>query len=128
LVATVMRTSPTYNLDGRSLEDCLSLFVKLTFKEGEEKQYPNLIEIGKEIVRKCKGVPLIVRTLVGLLYSKDDEREWKFMRDNEIWHLNQMDNEILPALHLSYNQLSFHLNALLIVLFFQRIMNSTVFT
>jgi hypothetical protein len=50
LVATVMRTSPTYNLDGRSLEDCLSLFVKLTFKEGEEKQYPNLIEIGKEIV------------------------------------------------------------------------------
>ena len=128
LVATVMRTSPTYNLDGRSLEDCLSLFVKLTFKEGEGKQYPNLIEIGKEIVRKCKGVPLIVRTLVGLLYSKDDEREWKFVRDNEIWHLNQMDNEILPALHLSYNQLSFHLNALLIVLFFQRIMNSTVFT
>jgi hypothetical protein len=31
------------------------------------------------------------------------------VRDNEIWHLNQMDNDILPALHLSYNQLSFHL-------------------
>ena len=76
--------------------------MKLAFKEGEEKQYPNLLEIGNDIVEKCKGVPLAMRTLASLLYSKVDEREWKFVRDNEIWHLK-------PALRLSYNQLSFHL-------------------
>ena len=108
-VATIMGTTPTYNLDGLSQEDCLSLFVTLAFQEGEEKQYPNLLEIEKEIVEKCKGVPLAVKTLAGLLYSKLDECEWKFIRDNEIWHLEQNEGDILPALRLSYNQLPLHL-------------------
>ena len=108
LVATVMGTTPTYNLDGLSQEDCLSLFVKFAFKEGEEKQYLSLLEIGKEIVKKCKGVPLAVKTLASLLYSKVDEQEWRVVRDNNIWNLEQKD-AILPALKLSYNQLPFHL-------------------
>nr|XP_023902096.1 putative disease resistance protein RGA1 [Quercus suber] len=108
-VATIMGTVPTYHLDGLSNEECMSLFVKLAFKEGEEKQYPNLLEIGNDIVKKCKGVPLAVRTLASLLYSKVDEREWKSIRDNEIWHLKQNEGDILPALRLSYNQLPFHL-------------------
>ncbi|KAL4607938.1 hypothetical protein ACB092_09G211600 [Castanea dentata] len=108
-VATIMGTTPTFNLDGLSQDDCLSLFVTLAFQEGGEEQYPNLLEIGKEIVEKCKGVPLAVKTLAGLLYSKLDEHEWKFIRDNEIWHLEQNEGDILPALRLSYNQLPLHL-------------------
>nr|XP_023882072.1 disease resistance protein RGA2-like [Quercus suber] len=108
-VATIMGTVPTYKLDVLSPELCLSLFVKLAFKEGEEKQYPNLLRIGKEIIEKCKGVPLAVKTLASLLYSKVDEREWKFVRDNEIWNLEQKEGDILPALKLSYTQLPFHL-------------------
>ncbi|XP_050245838.1 putative disease resistance protein RGA4 [Quercus robur] len=109
LVATIMGTARTYHLDGLSQEDCLSLFVKLAFKEGEEKQYPNLLEIGNDIVKKCIGVPLAVRTLASLLYSKVDEREWKFVSKNEIWNLKQNEGDILPALRLSYIQLPFHL-------------------
>ncbi|KAM4080173.1 hypothetical protein ACB094_09G171600 [Castanea mollissima] len=108
-VATIMGTVPTYHLDGLSHEDCMSLFKKLAFKEGVEKQYPKLLEIGNDIVKKCKGVPLAVRTLAGILYSKVDEREWKSVRDNEIWNLEQKQGDILPALKLSYNQLPFHL-------------------
>uniref|UniRef100_A0A2N9IBE3 Rx N-terminal domain-containing protein n=1 Tax=Fagus sylvatica TaxID=28930 RepID=A0A2N9IBE3_FAGSY len=108
-VATIMGTAPTYNLHGLSPENCLSLFEKLAFKEGEANQHRNLLEIGEEIVKKCKGVPLAVRTLADLLYSKVDEREWKFVRDNEIWNLEQEDGDILAALRLSYNQLPFHL-------------------
>ena len=108
-VATIMGTAPTYHLDGLSQKDCLSLFVKLAFKKGEEKLYPTLLEIGDDIVKKCKGVPLAVRTLASLLYPKVDEREWKSVRDNEIWHLKENEGYILPALRLSYNQLSFHL-------------------
>ncbi|KAM4080172.1 hypothetical protein ACB094_09G171900 [Castanea mollissima] len=37
-----------------SEENCMSLFVKLAFKEGEEEQYPNLLNIGREIA-KNKG-------------------------------------------------------------------------
>ncbi|KAK4580601.1 hypothetical protein RGQ29_024298 [Quercus rubra] len=108
-VATIMGTAPAYRLGGLSEEDCLSLFVKLAFKEGEEKHYPNLLEIGNDIVKKCKGVPLAVKTLASLLYAKVDEREWKSVRDNEIWHLKQNEGDILPALRLSYNQLPFQL-------------------
>ena len=50
-----------------------------------------------------------MRTLASLLYPKVDEQEWKSVRDNEIWHLKQNEGDILPALRLSYNQLSFHL-------------------
>ncbi|KAM3691144.1 hypothetical protein ACJW31_09G173300 [Castanea mollissima] len=108
-VATIMSTAESYNLDGLSQKDCLSLFVNLAFKEGEEEQYPNLLEIGKEIVKKCRGIPLAVNTLACLLYSKVDENTWISIRDNEICHLNQKESGILPALKLSYNQLPFHL-------------------
>ena len=51
----------------------------------------------------------MVKTLAGLLYSKVDECEWKFVRDNEIWNLEQKEGDILLALRLNYNQLPFHL-------------------
>ncbi|XP_030926575.1 putative disease resistance protein RGA4 [Quercus lobata] len=108
-VATIMCTTTTYNLEGLPEEDCMSLFVKLAFKVGQENQYPNLLNIGRKIVKKCKGVPLAVSTLASLLYSKLDEHEWMSIRDNEIWNLEQKEGDILPALKLSYNQLSFHL-------------------
>jgi len=62
-IASMMGNVPSYVLEGLSTKDCLSLFVKWTFKEGEEEKYPNLLEIGKEIMKKCQGVPLAVRTL-----------------------------------------------------------------
>ncbi|XP_075636978.1 putative disease resistance protein RGA1 [Castanea sativa] len=104
-----MGTTTTYNLKGLPEEDCMYLFVKLAFKVGHENQYPNLLYIGREIVKKCKGVPLAVSTLAGLLYSKVDEHEWISVRDNEIWLLEQKEGDILPALKISYNQLPFHL-------------------
>ena len=103
-VSTIMDTTSTYNLKGLPEEDCMSLLVKLAFKVGQENQYPNLLNIGREIVKKCKGVPLAVSTLAGLLYSKVDEHEWKSIRDNEIWNLEQNEGDILPVLKLNYNQ------------------------
>ncbi|XVF56226.1 hypothetical protein PTKIN_Ptkin06aG0101700 [Pterospermum kingtungense] len=105
LVATIIGDFPAYNLTGLSQEDCLSLFLKWAFNEGQEKQHPNLVQIGREIVKKCGGVPLAVRTLGSLLYSTMDEREWLSIRDNEIWKLKQRDYDILPVLKLSYDQM-----------------------
>jgi len=105
MVASLMSVDSTYNLEGLSQDNCLSLFVKCAFKEGEDEQNPKLLEIGKEIVGKCKGVPLAVKTLGSLLYLKVDEREWEFVRYNEIWKLEQKESDILPALRLSYDQM-----------------------
>ncbi|CAL8169719.1 unnamed protein product [Prunus armeniaca] len=110
-VAEMMGTIPTsINLEFLSFKDCLSLFVESAFKEGRDKGYPNLFEMGKDIVRKCGGVPLAVKTLGSQLYSKTDEREWKLVRDSEIWKLEgEGAGHILLALKLSYTQLPPHL-------------------
>jgi hypothetical protein len=108
-VAKVMAPGPIHDLIGLPEDDCLFLFLKWAFVEGEEKQYPKLVEIGKQIVKKCSGVPLAVRTLGSLLYSKTEERDWISIRDNEIWNLEQKEDDILPALRLSYNQLPSYL-------------------
>ncbi|XP_061340338.1 putative disease resistance protein RGA3 [Gastrolobium bilobum] len=108
-IASMMENVSSYVLDGLSLENCLSLFVKLAFKEGQENKYPNLVEIGNEIVKKCQGVPLAVRTLASSLFSKFDLDQWEFVRDHEVWNLKQKKDDILPALKLSYDQMPFHL-------------------
>ena len=108
-VASVMSpTGPIHEIKGLPEANCLSLFLKWAFNEGEEKQYPELVDIGEEIVKKCRnGVPLAVRALGSLLYSKTDHRDWISIRDSEIWRQN--GNYIMPLLTLSYQQLPSYL-------------------
>ncbi|XP_035543082.1 putative disease resistance protein RGA4 [Juglans regia] len=108
-VSSVLDPVYTHSVEGLSKEESLSLFVKCAFKEGEDKLYPNLLPIADEIVKKCKGVPLALKSLGGLLYSKVDESEWELVRGNEIWELEENEGGILPALQLSYNQMPIHL-------------------
>ncbi|KAL4607731.1 hypothetical protein ACB092_09G196300 [Castanea dentata] len=108
-VAIAMAPGPIQNIKGLSDDDCLSLFLRCAFNEGEHEPYPKLVEIGKQIVKKCSGVPLAVKTLGSLLYSKIEERDWISIRDNEIWKLEQKEGDILSALKLSYNQLPTYL-------------------
>ncbi|TYI34646.1 hypothetical protein ES332_A03G023000v1 [Gossypium tomentosum] len=90
-------------------ENCLSLFLKLAFKEGEEKQHDNLVKIREGIVQKCKGVALAVKTLGSLLRSTRVQHEWEVVRDSELVKLKQEENDILPALKLSYDHLPWYL-------------------
>ncbi|CAJ1967536.1 unnamed protein product [Sphenostylis stenocarpa] len=110
-VAAMMRTkfSNSYLLECLSQEHSFSLFVKSAFEDGEENKHPELLEIGKEIVKKCGGLPLAVRTLGSSLFSRVDKKEWESIRDNEIWNLTQNEKGILPALKLSYDQLPSYL-------------------
>ncbi|KAK2416897.1 putative disease resistance protein RGA3 [Trifolium repens] len=85
-VASMMGTVPSYVLRGLSKNKCLSLFVKWAFKEGEEEKYPNLVEIGKEIVKKCAGVPLAVRAVGSSLFSKFESHKWKSVSDHGLWN------------------------------------------
>ncbi|PHT54558.1 hypothetical protein CQW23_09020 [Capsicum baccatum] len=108
MAALITGTVPPYYLEGLASDDCLSLFLKCAFG-GQDNMFPNLVEIGKEIVKKCGGVPLAVKTLGRLLYTKTDENEWLQIRDNEIWEIEQKESDILPILRLSYEQMPSHL-------------------
>ncbi|XP_034899021.1 putative disease resistance protein RGA3 [Populus alba] len=107
-VADIMGTTvAAYNPSLLGQKDCLSLFYKCAFKEGQMELYPNLVGIGKEIVVKCKQVPLAVINLGTQLYGKTDAKEWESVRDSEKWE--EEGDGILPALKISYQRLPTHL-------------------
>ena len=125
-VASVMAIRPFHHIKGLPKDDCLSLLLRWAFNRDEEKQYPKLVEIGEQIVNKCKGVPFAVRTLGSLLYSKTKESDWISIRDSDTWKLEQQQEDILPALRLSYDQLPLYLKqCFAYCLFIQRVLDIT---
>eukprot|EP00261_Vitis_vinifera_P037710 XP_019078953.1 PREDICTED: putative disease resistance RPP13-like protein 1 [Vitis vinifera] len=106
-VALIMRSVRIHHLGQLSFEDCWSLFAKHAFANGDSSLHPELEEIGKGIVKKCKGLPLAAKTLGGALYSELRVKEWEFVLNSETWDLP--NDEILPALRLSYSFLPSHL-------------------
>ncbi|KAK9290666.1 hypothetical protein L1049_008839 [Liquidambar formosana] len=108
-IASIMGTIPMYNLNKLPFDDCLSLLMRCAFEEVPEKVHPELVKVGKEIVNKCGGVPLAVITLGSLLHLKTDLREWLNIRDNEMWKLGQKENDVLPALRISYEKMPSYL-------------------
>ncbi|XP_055820169.1 putative disease resistance RPP13-like protein 1 [Solanum dulcamara] len=99
----MMMGSEMILLKSLSEEDCWSLFKTHSFENRDPNEYPELEVVGKQIVGKCKGVPLAVKTLAGLLRSKSKIEEWERLLRSEIWEL---PSDILPVLKLSYNDLS----------------------
>uniref|UniRef100_A0A2N9ELK6 Disease resistance protein RGA3 n=1 Tax=Fagus sylvatica TaxID=28930 RepID=A0A2N9ELK6_FAGSY len=92
--ASMMGTVSPYDLKGLPHKECMSLFVKCAFDEGQASRHANLVEIGDEIVKKCKGVPLGVKSLGSLLYSKLEEPDWLFVKDNDLWKLNKKEESL----------------------------------
>ena len=106
-VARVMRSIRIHHVGRLSPEDCWSLFAKHAFENGDSSPHPKLEEIGKEIVKRCKGLPLAAKTLGSALYSEFRVEEWENLLNSEIWDLP--NDPILPALWLSYAFLPPHL-------------------
>ncbi|XP_030445354.1 putative disease resistance protein RGA1 [Syzygium oleosum] len=100
-ITEIMGAVHPLNLANLSWEESLNLFVKCAFDQGQEKNHPDLMVIGKEIVSKCGGNPLAVKTLGSLLYSKKKNRsDWEYVRDSETW---QLPNDMLTSLRISYD-------------------------
>ena len=108
-VASVIGIDSPYIVEGLKDDESWDLFESLAFKKGEEQMHPNLVAIGKEIVKMCKGVPLVIETLGGMLYFNTQESHWLSIKKNKnLVHLGEK-NDILPILRLSYDNLPVHL-------------------
>ncbi|XP_049379730.1 putative disease resistance RPP13-like protein 1 [Solanum stenotomum] len=103
----LMMANEKISMDNLSTEDSWSLFKRHAFENMDPMGHPELEEVGKQIAAKCKGLPLALKTLAGMLRSKSEVEEWKRILRSETWELR--DKDILPALMLSYNDLPAHL-------------------
>ncbi|KAF2319656.1 hypothetical protein GH714_017863 [Hevea brasiliensis] len=113
-VADIMGTVPSHHLKGLSFNDCLSLFAKHALGRRDFDGHPHLKEIGKEIVKRCRGLPLAVKTLGGLLRTKPNLDEWENILNSKLWDLPEDKSGIIPALRLSYYHLPSHLKQLFV--------------
>ncbi|XVF36521.1 hypothetical protein REPUB_Repub19eG0065100 [Reevesia pubescens] len=109
-VALIMESAYTHQLEGLSDDDCWDLFKQRAFG-CNENEHRNLFPIGRQIVKKCGGVPLAAKTLGSLMRFKREEREWLVVQESDLWDVSQSENGILPALRLSYSHLPSHLKA-----------------
>ncbi|XP_073261984.1 putative disease resistance RPP13-like protein 1 [Populus alba] len=107
-VAKVTQTVITsHRLNVISDEDCWKLFARDAFSGVNSGAVSHLEAFGREIVRKCKGLPLAAKTLGGVLHSVGDVKQWEKITNNSLWGLS--NENIPPALTLSYYYLPSHL-------------------
>ncbi|CAN1190802.1 Putative disease resistance RPP13-like protein 1 [Linum perenne] len=107
-VASIMGTDPPYHLKELAFNGCLSLFAEHGLGAKTFAAHSNLEEIGNKIVEKCRGLPLAVKVMGGLLRGKQDPRLWEEVLNSKIWEFPE-SNGILPALRVSYYHLPSHL-------------------
>ncbi|KAK3122301.1 hypothetical protein QOZ80_8BG0667780 [Eleusine coracana subsp. coracana] len=104
-VASIMGTCPPYGLVSLSEHDSWELFSKKAFSK-EVKMLEELIVIGRRIVNKCKGLPLALKTMGGLMNSKQQTQDWEAIADCNISDTSRGKDEVMSILKLSYKHLS----------------------
>ncbi|CAL1379913.1 unnamed protein product [Linum trigynum] len=96
-----------YPLEGLSTEDSWDLLLKKA--GGEIPTNPVVIKTGKEILAKCREVPLSVSAIASVLVNcQYPENEWPLFLQKELSDISDEGNSIMPTLQLSYNQLPSH--------------------
>ncbi|KAM4072981.1 hypothetical protein ACB094_11G181300 [Castanea mollissima] len=110
LVAEITQTVSPYFLEGLSKKQSWDLFRQVVFRKRQETSNPKLVTIGGEIVNMCQGVPLAIKSIGNMLYFKEKESEWSFVKSNIEANVTQ-GGEILPILKLSYDHLPSHLKS-----------------
>nr|XP_048332772.1 disease resistance protein RGA2-like [Ziziphus jujuba var. spinosa] len=105
----ITSTVEPYMLGLLDKDNSWSLFKKVAFKSGQEPNNSNTVKTAMEIVEKCGGIPLAIRTIGSMLYSKNPETEWSNFLEMEFSRIPQNENDILPTLKLSYDSLPSHL-------------------
>ncbi|XP_059646402.1 putative disease resistance RPP13-like protein 1 [Cornus florida] len=106
-VASVMGAISSHHLEPLLVDDSWSLFASHAFVNGGHMPNSELEKIGREIVKKCGGLPLAVKSLGGLLGPKQDIEHWKKILESKIWGLKEKN--VIPALRLSYQYLPSYL-------------------
>ncbi|CAN4104845.1 unnamed protein product [Withania somnifera] len=93
-------------------EESWLLFCKFAFLSTKGKWNTQLEEVGREIVRKCHGLPLAIKTTGGMLSSKHSLGEWTRICENfreKLVSDSESNISVLASLQLSYDELPSHL-------------------
>ncbi|CAO2211704.1 unnamed protein product [Urochloa humidicola] len=105
-VASIMGTLAPHELAYLSEDDSWKLFTNKAFNNKEAQELPvELFTFGKRIVNRCKGLPLALKTMGGLMSTMHQVQEWETIAESNMGDTIR-GNEVLSILKLSYRHLS----------------------
>ena len=105
-VGQIMKIHPQHHLEKLSKDDCWSIMKKRTFIDGRTPLTLDLEVIGREIAKRCGGVPWVASVLGGTMCFKFDKSKWLEIQNNKIWDLlDEDDSNIFPMLKLCFDHL-----------------------
>uniref|UniRef100_A0A0D9XWE9 Uncharacterized protein n=1 Tax=Leersia perrieri TaxID=77586 RepID=A0A0D9XWE9_9ORYZ len=107
-VADAVKSRFLFNLAFLSEVDSWNLFQQSSGLV-EKDMIAEFIQVGKEIVSKCGGVPLAVKTLAGILSEKKEIHTWRAIRGSNLWNVKDIEDRVFASLKLSYLHLQDHL-------------------
>ncbi|XP_050273410.1 putative disease resistance protein RGA3 isoform X1 [Quercus robur] len=107
-VAEIMGSVSMIDLKKLSKEDCWLVFSKRAFFNRDPRQCEQLEGLGRQIVEKCRGLPLAAKTLGSLMQFKSSIEEWRRVLDSNLWELDieEIKSNVYAPLLLSYYSLS----------------------
>nr|XP_023897638.1 putative disease resistance protein RGA3 [Quercus suber] len=73
LVAKITQPMQLHVLKGLDKQHAWSLFKKTAFEEGKEPKSESFVKIANEILKKCVGVPLAIRTIGGFILYEENQ-------------------------------------------------------
>uniref|UniRef100_A0A6N2K267 AAA+ ATPase domain-containing protein n=1 Tax=Salix viminalis TaxID=40686 RepID=A0A6N2K267_SALVM len=105
-IATMMETSrgSQHKPRGLSDEECWSIIKQKVSGDGGATLAADLESIGKEIAKKCGGLPLLAKVLGGTLRRKETQ-EWRSILNSRFWDTRD-GNEAFRILRLNFDYLS----------------------
>ncbi|GLT80546.1 hypothetical protein SLA2020_519810 [Shorea laevis] len=108
-VARAMGCPTWFPVERLSEEESWKLFSQIAYLGRSNEDCEKLREIGWKIAEKCKGLPLTLKTVGGLMLLKKTIEEWQSVLDSEIWELEVAEEGLFRPLMFSYFDLPSHL-------------------
>ncbi|XP_030940330.1 putative disease resistance protein RGA3 [Quercus lobata] len=102
-VAEIMETFSRHQLEKLDDDECWSIIKK---RVSAVPLTPDLEAIGRDIAKKCGGVPLVAKVLGGTMSLKRVKSQWLTIQNSEVWSSLHDSNDMLPILKLSFDCLS----------------------
>ncbi|CAN6251105.1 unnamed protein product [Urochloa humidicola] len=110
-IADTVKTTDPVNLEGLEPDEFWIFFQACVFGEviADDPDKQELIDIARQIADRLKCSPLAAKTVGRLLKKRLSQEHWTDILEKKEW-LNQTgDDDIMPALKISYDYLPFHL-------------------
>lgn len=104
-VSQIMKASFTFDLTGLSEEMSWALFKQRAFDGSESELDHQVLEIAREIVKNCRGVPLALKALGSIMQFRKSIDQWLAVRDSNIWKSGDEGDQVMASLRLSYMHL-----------------------